>query len=101
VATIVPENGAIVHGVLWRLSQPDVASLDRHEGVAEALYVAKTLPVQREEGRNMNAMVYLAADDQPGAPRPRYLGRIVAAALAHGFPQEYVRELRAWSARPG
>ncbi len=101
VATIVPESGAVVYGAMWRLSESDLASLNRYEGVAGGVYGIRTIDVRLVDGRRMNALVYVAADDRPGAPRPRYVPRIVAAALAHGFPQDYVEEIRRWSARRG
>jgi cation transport regulator ChaC len=98
-ATIVPETAATVHGVVWRLSQPDVASLNRYEGVAVRLYVIETLEVLLEGGRRADALTYVATDGEQGTPNPRYIRRIVAAALAHGLPPGYVLELRQWARR--
>ena len=38
VATILPEEGSRVEGVLWRVSADDERSLDRYEGLSETLW---------------------------------------------------------------
>ena len=38
VATLVPEPGARVPGLIWRLTPACEAALDRHEGVAKGVY---------------------------------------------------------------
>ncbi len=98
-ATIVREHGAIVHGLLWLLTESDVVSLNRYEGVAIGLYVIDTVNVQLANGRRDEAMVYVAADDRPGTPKARYIRGIMVAGRAHGFPREYLRELRQWLPR--
>ena len=37
VATVVPEEGAVVHGALWMISTRDEGRLDKYEGVAQGL----------------------------------------------------------------
>ena len=49
-----------------------------------------------DDGCGLKALIYLAEDDQPGRARPGYLERIVEAALTHGLPSHYVKELRTW-----
>lgn len=95
-ATVVPENGAMVHGVLWELGLMDETRLDAYEAVAEGLYYKVTVPVEHSLEATDEAMVYVAADEQPGAPLPGYLEDLVAAAGQHGFPCEYLAELAAW-----
>jgi cation transport regulator ChaC len=97
VATIVPQDGSTVYGVLWRLSPADEESLDRYEGVGMGLYSKKTMDVRLSDGSRVHALVYVAEDDHPGTPRPEYLEGIVSAALRIGLPAPYVEELRVWS----
>lgn len=96
VATLVSEDGSFVHGILWHLSTADERALDRYEGVDIGLYSKTTVQVCLDDGRRVEALVYLAADDHPGRARPGYLEGIVAAALTQGLPSHYVEELRRW-----
>ena len=103
-ATVVPEPGAQVHGVLWMLTDADERELDRYEGVAEGLYAKARHRVHVQLGGvsgaidAVEALVYVAQDAARGRPRPGYLERIIACAERHGLPARYVAELRAWSA---
>lgn len=94
--TVAPESGAVVHGVLWELSAGDEAALDVYEGVRHGLYRKVSRPVRTADGADHDAMVYVAADPEPGVAVPAYVEKIVAAAEAHGFPAEYLDELRGW-----
>jgi gamma-glutamylcyclotransferase (GGCT)/AIG2-like uncharacterized protein YtfP len=95
-ATVVPETGKKVYGVLWALSEGDLLHLDEYEDAAGGLYSRAPMKVTLRRGAVSNAFVYVAANDQPGSPRPQYVGAIVAAATPHGFPEPYIKELRPW-----
>ncbi len=88
VATLVPEPGARVFGLIWRLTPACEASLDRHESVAKGVYRKAEL-----EAGGAPALVYLAADTDHGAPREVYLERILRAAEARGLNAAYGLEL--------
>ena len=94
--TVVPEPGATVHGVLWRLREEDEAALDVYEGVRHGLYQKVTRVVRKDAGDEHPALVYVATDPTPGAAVPGYVEKMVAAAEEHGFPQAYCEELRGW-----
>ncbi|HUN48934.1 MAG TPA: gamma-glutamylcyclotransferase family protein [Stellaceae bacterium] len=90
-ATILPEAGAAVHGVLWWITPDCERILDQFENVAGGLYHRETLTVAAAP-----ALVYLGNGPATGRPRAGYLEPIVAAAEARGFPPAYVAELRRW-----
>ena len=92
VATLVPEPGARVFGLIWRLTPACEASLDRREGVARGVYRKAELGAG-----GAPALVYLAADTAPGAPRQGYLERILLAAEARGLCADYRAELARWA----
>lgn len=94
--TVVAEAAATVHGVLWALRPEDEAALDVYEGVRHGLYRKVRHAVRTADGANHEAMVYVAADPEPGAAVPGYVEKIVAAAEAHSFPAAYLDELRGW-----
>ena len=96
-ATIVPGKGSQVYGVLWLLTEEHERSLDYYEGVPAGHYYKEEVVVTPSDAAPIKALVYIARDTQPGTPRPGYLERIVSGADAHGLPDGYVSELRAWS----
>ena len=96
VATIVPESGSLVYGILWRLNEKDEARLDGFEGVRAGNYRKDTLTVELLEGSTLRAMVYIDAIAEPGAPREGYLEKILMGAKNCDLPGEYLEELDSW-----
>jgi phage replication-related protein YjqB (UPF0714/DUF867 family) len=94
VATVEPFNGALVHGVLWQISEHDLATLDRAEGVP-VRYRRDRMVVHTDHGP-AEAWVYVDHRVEPGAPRAGYLERIIAAAGHHGLPSRWVEFLNRW-----
>ena len=94
-ASVVPEPGGIVHGLLWRLGPRDVAALDAYESLDTGLYRVVTLPV-RAGASQVSAMVYVGRTHTPGLPRPGYLEPVIAAARELEFPPDYVDALARW-----
>ena len=94
-ASVVPEPGGIVHGLLWRLTPRDIAALNAYESLDTGLYRVVTLPV-RSGARLIPALVYVARSRTPGLPRPGYLEAVVAAARELDFPGDYVEALARW-----
>jgi cation transport regulator ChaC len=94
--SIAPRPGAVVHGVLWRLSARDLAAINAYENVAGGLYQRRVLPVWHE-GRRLPALVYIAMRRGEGIPRPGYIDVVVAAARDWGMPTPYIRSLQRWS----
>lgn len=96
-ATVVPEPGARVHGLLWRLTSRDLAALNAYERLDTGLFRARILPVRHGTGR-VAALVYTGRSRTAGRPRPGYLELVVAAARDLGLPHAYVRELARFAA---
>jgi phage replication-related protein YjqB (UPF0714/DUF867 family) len=94
VATVEPFTGTHVHGVMWQLSDRDLATLDSAEGVP-VRYRRDRLTVHTHDGPTQT-WVYIDRRVQPGAPRPGYLERIIAGAIHHGLPHRWVEFLRRW-----
>ncbi|MGV0654776.1 poly-gamma-glutamate hydrolase family protein [Mycolicibacterium thermoresistibile] len=94
VATVEPSTGARVHGVLWHVTDTDLATLDSAEGVP-VRYRRDRLTVQLGDGA-AEAWVYIDHRVEPGPPRPGYLERIIDGALHHGLPQRWIGFLQRW-----
>ncbi len=94
VATVESFAGNQVHGVLWQLSDRDLAALDRAEGVP-VRYHRDRLTISTQAGPSP-AWVYVDHRVSTGPPRPGYLDRIIAGALQHGLPRSWIEFLRRW-----
>jgi len=95
-ATVEPEEGATVHGVLWGLLPRHEAALDVYEGIRHGLYRKVWLRVRSAQGDDRDALLYVAGDPASGSAVPGYMEKVVAAAEHHGLPASYVAELKGW-----
>jgi gamma-glutamylcyclotransferase (GGCT)/AIG2-like uncharacterized protein YtfP len=95
-ASIVPASGAVVHGVLWRLTARDLAAVNAYESLDSGLYRRRMLPVT-QNGRRLQALVYVGREAREGRPQPGYQEGIIAAARDWKLPEDYVRMLERWS----
>ncbi|VEG57627.1 phage-related replication protein [Mycolicibacterium aurum] len=94
VATVEPFAGSEVHGVVWQVSDRDLATLDSAEGVP-VRYRRDELTVLTDDGP-APAWVYIDHRVEPGPPRPGYLERILAGAHHHGLPRRWIQFLERW-----
>lgn len=97
VATVEPFTGSTVHGVLWTVSERDLAALDSAEGVP-VRYRRDRLTVHTADGPSP-AWVYVDPRVQAGPPRPGYLERIINGARQHGLPDGWIEFLHRWNPR--
>ena len=107
VASIEPYSGATVWGVTYELNGDDLKRLDQREGYDVALpeeqmrYKRISVKVVRLRGEAIDAYAYVAVPaPDPGLPSPSYLKQIVNAATVHGFPEEYLKTLKAFPVGP-
>lgn len=97
VASIIKQSGSYVEGLLWEISFNDEASLDRYEGADSGIYSKDEAVVNGDESEGKNkVLVYIAADDSHGYPRPGYLEKIIKAAEKFKFDSDYLIELKRW-----
>jgi len=80
--------------VLWTVTDNDLANLDLAEGVPHR-YRRDRLRVHTAFGPS-TPWVYIDHRIEPGAPRPGYLDRIIAGAVHHGLPNQWIDFLRRW-----
>ncbi len=83
----------VVHGVVYRIALADGARLDFEEGLGHG-YDRATVRVEADVGL-IECVTYLATRKDPLLrPLCWYKGLVVAGALEHGLPEDYVRWLQ-------
>ena len=92
-ASVVPQHGRTVHGVLWRIAPRDRVALDAWENIAAKLYRAETVPVRCGD-RLRPALIYIARRSSAGRPKAGYMELVIASARAWALPEDYISSLR-------
>ena len=90
LATIFPEEGSHVDGVLWSLTGDCEKSLDLYEGYPD-FYDKQEITVKNKGGRELKAIVYIMTKDymQPFNPPGRsYLTGILKGCRQKQIPTE-------------
>ncbi len=93
VEAVDDQEGHQVYVALYDLTDGDVESLDKWEGVDIGLFRKLRVRVQTMEG-DVAAWIYVLDAYEGGLPSARYLGMLADAAEAGGAPDDYVAELR-------
>ena len=101
VAGIRPQQGSDVWGVVYRLNDADLATLDRREGYDPGKpphvnrYNRQTVTVLKD-GAPLECLTYFAREE-PGrhVPSTEYLEAILTGAEENGLPADYVFTLKA------
>ena len=93
LGTVVEDPAHQVYVALYDLTDGDVESLDKWEGVDIGLFRKIRVRVQTLDG-DVAAWIYVLDAYEGGLPSARYLGMLADAAEAGGAPDDYVAELR-------
>lgn len=90
---------ARVYGVVWRVSDQDMARLDQIED--PQAYHRETLAIDLEDGRTVACETYISYP-QCGAliPDEEYLSLIIDSAMSSGLPDAYISKLKAFRVLP-
>ena len=87
VATILPEEGSYVDGVLWRISERDEQHLDHYEGFP-FLYGKEPVTVTNQDGVRREIMAYTMNSPykyKPPMPTVSYLEVILNGCSQNGI----------------
>ncbi|RME71115.1 MAG: gamma-glutamylcyclotransferase [Planctomycetota bacterium] len=90
-ANIHPAAGALTWGVVYACSEDDLRALDRYEGVSAGHYRRERVVVIAEDGRELEAITYVAEPDfvDPTLrPATWYLEAVLRGAREHGLGPE-------------
>ena len=99
-ASIVPEKGAVTHGILWRFEPHHVALMDRWEGVTAGVYRRVWLRVAYSPRGTVTAVTYIADGRWPGIAKANYINSAILVGAEHfGLPEAYCGEIRSWLPR--
>lgn len=102
-ANVIPDPAAAVHGVLFEVTEDDLAHLDFTEGVLVGNYERVPVTVQPLSPPDAEAVVAYtltsARRDPDLAPTHRYMQLLIEGAEEHGLPAEYIAFLRTVPAR--
>ena len=100
-ASVQPEAGSTVWGVLWLVPATHLPALDAFEEVEGGLYVRTTARVVSPAGPRIEVMIYVATGPDTGAAYPRYLEEVLEGARENKLPKDYIAKLAAWPVRTG
>jgi len=101
-ANIIPDSDAEVLGVLYEIAAVDIEHIDVSEGVLLGNYRRIEIPVQPLSGPEQHVAAFTLTSDHRDPdlqPSTRYMDLLIAGALEHGLPAEYVAFLRSVPAR--
>lgn len=94
VATILPEEGSHVDGVLWKLTKECEKSLDRYEGYPR-LYGKEMIHVKDKDGNEIEVMAYTMNSpykDRLSRPSKVYVDGILEGCRQNGIRMKNVKE---------
>ena len=101
VASIQLAHGTELWGIVYELSEADMAALDQYEGWQgpddqhnvydrELMFVELTRPDDGSFPRRLRPWVYVARPSNPAPPSRRYLDAMLAGARHHGLPEDHI-----------
>ena len=94
-ANIRPAPGKSVEGVLYKINESALRSLDRFEGAPEH-YRRIEVNVLDANGQRIPAQAFLANKVEKGLrPASHYLKTILEGAAEHALPADYIESLKA------
>lgn len=97
LANLVPSDRHTVYGILADASHDELERLYAHARlVLGGLYLPHPVLAYTASGQVEPALCYIAPTLEDKPPTPDYVGRILAPAREHGFPDWYVERLESF-----
>ncbi|XP_048195495.1 gamma-glutamylcyclotransferase isoform X1 [Perognathus longimembris pacificus] len=95
IATVFQSPGDEVWGVVWKMNESNLSSLDEQEGVKHGVYVVIEIKVSTQEGKEIACRSYLMTNYESAPPSPQYKKVICLGAKENGLPLDYQEKLKA------
>ncbi|XP_060948888.1 gamma-glutamylcyclotransferase a [Limanda limanda] len=92
VATIESCPGADVWGVIWAMSDENLTSLDKQEGVSKGIYSPLNVTVETDKGQ-IFCRTYQMNNFHACPPSPQYKQVVCQGAEQNGLPEQYRKSL--------
>lgn len=89
VGNVVPSKDHNVTGALFEVNDSDLASLDQYEGFP-VRYKRKEMPVTKESGERIMAILYYREGEEEGLPSEAYRKAVMEGARQCGVPESYI-----------
>lgn len=98
VAGVCKAAGDRVEGVLYEVTEKDIAALDQFEGVEDGDYYREAVNVIDALGNDLEAWIYFAnaqgeADFKPSVT---YIDTLIKGASGYGLSESYLRRLKSY-----
>lgn len=97
-ATVIPQPGEGVWGVVYKLTLADSERLDSWQDVrldGTGAYFHYPTVVMDAQGNEYPVLLYKRfLSGEPGSPSREYLDTVISGALFHGLPSAYLGKLR-------
>jgi hypothetical protein len=93
--SIIPKEGSVVYGVIFKFDKNQKSNLDRVEGAGSG-YNEKQITVN-VGGESISVFTYIASEshiDNSLSPYLWYKTLVVEGAREHGFPEDYIDEIQ-------
>ena len=94
----VARDDSLVYGVLYEIPAHEKKNLDQAEGLGSG-YEEKQVSIEMGATTQQATAYYATRIDQRIVPFTWYKALVVAGAVEHGLPAEYVESLRATPAK--
>lgn len=92
VASIVPSKDLDAYGVVWAISDAELAKMDRIED-PEA-YHRVTMPIVMDAGETIDCEVYIAYPQGDIPADQPYLEKIIAAAISAKLSEDWIARIK-------
>ncbi|XP_014218192.1 gamma-glutamylcyclotransferase [Copidosoma floridanum] len=103
-ATIVPQQGSEVWGVVWEINMSNLPDLDNQEGVSSNVYCPKIVKIDTTGGKSLECRVYQQCQlpdkyVEPSLLPPNrqpsliYLNTMIKGAKEFNIPNDYIKFL--------
>ena len=95
ISTIIEAPGEFVEGIIYEVSEEEIAEMDILEDVPQGLYKRETFMVIDKEGKWEKVDLYRVCTPKgPFTPSKKYVSYMLEGMAEHSFEEEYVKRFK-------